>query len=115
MPRERDRYWSEQGRTDLGCMLYYLALYIDQTFGPPGFGLFRFVTFRAAAAALTALLISFVVGPRIIRRLKQRHIAELGKKEAPKSHMAKAGTPTMGGLIVLLSLLVPAILWCDSL
>ncbi len=94
-------------------VLYYLAQYINELFSPPGFGLFRFVTFRAAAAALTALLIAFVFGPKIIRRLKRLQIAEQGKKEAPKSHMAKAGTPTMGGLIVLLSLVVPALLWCD--
>lgn len=94
-------------------MLYYLAQYIEQVFRPPGIGLFRFVTFRAAGAALTALLIAFIVGPKIIAALKRKQIAEQGKKEAPKSHMAKAGTPTMGGLIVLLSLVVPAILWCD--
>ncbi len=94
-------------------MLYYLAQYIESTLNPPGSGLFRFVTFRAAGAALTALLIAFVFGPRIIAALKRRQLGEQGKKEAPKSHMAKAGTPTMGGLIVLLSLIVPTILWCD--
>lgn len=94
-------------------MLYYLAQYIQATFNPPGSGLFRFVTFRAAGAALTALLIAFVFGPKIIAALKRRQIGEQGKKEAPKSHMAKAGTPTMGGLIVLLSLIVPVLLWCD--
>ncbi len=94
-------------------MLYYLAQYIEATLQPPGFGLFRFVTFRAAGAALTALLIAFVFGPKIIAALKRRQIGEQGKKEAPKSHMAKAGTPTMGGLIVLTSLIVPALLWCD--
>lgn len=94
-------------------MLYYLAQYIEAAFKPPGIGLFRFVTFRAAAAALTALLIAFVFGPKIIAAMKNKQIRELGKKEAPKSHMAKAGTPTMGGLIILLSLIVPAILWCD--
>lgn len=94
-------------------MLYYLAQYIENMFHPPGFGLFRFVTFRAAAAALTALLIAFIAGPRIIAALKRKQISDQGKKEAPKSQMAKAGTPTMGGVIVLLSLIVPAILWCD--
>ena len=94
-------------------MLYYLAQFIDATFHPPGFGLFRYVTFRAAAAAITALMIALFIGPRIILALKRRQIGEQGKKEAPKSHMAKAGTPTMGGLIVLLSLIVPALLWCD--
>ena len=94
-------------------MLYYLAQYIQANFNLPGIGLFRFVTFRAAGAALTALLIAFVFGPKIIAALKRRQIGEQGKKEAPKSHMAKAGTPTMGGLIVLLSLVGPVLLWCD--
>ncbi|MBS1911843.1 MAG: phospho-N-acetylmuramoyl-pentapeptide-transferase [Bacteroidetes bacterium] len=94
-------------------MLYYLAEYLEKLFHPPGLGLFRFVTFRAAGAALTALLIALVFGPKIIAILRRRQIGEQGKKEAPKSHMAKAGTPTMGGLIVLTALVVPALLWCD--
>ena len=94
-------------------MLFYLAQYIEATFQPPGFGLFRFVTFRAAGAAITALMIALFIGPRIILALKRRQIGEQGKREAPKSHMAKAGTPTMGGLIVLMSLIIPAVLWCD--
>ncbi|MEO5928427.1 MAG: phospho-N-acetylmuramoyl-pentapeptide-transferase [Candidatus Kapaibacterium sp.] len=94
-------------------MLYYLAQFIEAKLSPPGFGLFRYVTFRAAGAALTALLIALVFGPKIIAALKRRQIGEQGKKEAPKSHMAKAGTPTMGGLIVLLSLIAPVLLWCD--
>src|SRR4051812_32870015 len=94
-------------------MLYYLAQYIEKLIHPPGIGLFKFVTFRAAGAALTALLIALWFGPKIITSLKRRQIGEQGKREAPKSHMAKAGTPTMGGLIVLLALIVPVILWCD--
>jgi phospho-N-acetylmuramoyl-pentapeptide-transferase len=94
-------------------MLYYLAQYIEKLIHPPGIGLFRFVTFRAAGAALTALLIALWLGPKIIASLKRRQIGEQGKREAPKSHMAKAGTPTMGGLIVLLALMVPVLLWCD--
>ncbi len=94
-------------------MLYYLAEYIEKLLHPPGLGLFRFVTFRAAGAALTALLIALVFGPKIIAVLRRHQIGEQGKREAPKSHMAKAGTPTMGGLIVLAALVVPALLWCD--
>ena len=94
-------------------MLYYLAQYIETLASPPGIGLFRYVTFRAAAAAMTALLIAFIFGPKIIAMMKRLQIREQGKKEAPKHHMAKAGTPTMGGLIILLSLIVPALLWCD--
>ncbi len=94
-------------------MLYYLAKYLEVTFNPPGAGLFDFVTFRAAAAAITALCISLFIGRKIIAALKRNQIGEPGKKEAPKRHLAKAGTPTMGGLIVLLALIVPTLLFCD--
>jgi phospho-N-acetylmuramoyl-pentapeptide-transferase len=92
-------------------MLYYLFDYINTTFGPPGFDMFRFITVRAAAAAITALLISWVVGPRVITLLKKHQIGESAKLEAPETHLAKAGTPTMGGLIVLASIIVPVLLW----
>lgn len=92
-------------------MFYYLFEYINSTFSPPGFDVFRFITFRAAAAAITALLISWFVGPRIIRLLQRRQIGEAAKLEAPETHRIKAGTPTMGGLIVLAAILVPVLLW----
>jgi phospho-N-acetylmuramoyl-pentapeptide-transferase len=80
---------------------------------PPGFGLARYITFRAAAAAVTALVIAFWLGPKIIRLLKTRQIGESAKVEAPRTHLTKAGTPTMGGLIVLASVLVPTLLWAN--
>jgi phospho-N-acetylmuramoyl-pentapeptide-transferase len=92
-------------------MLYYLFDILEKTYHPPGFGLMRFITFRAAAAAVTALVIAFWLGPKIIRVLRDRQIGESAKLEAPKTHLTKAGTPTMGGLIVLASVLVPTILW----
>jgi phospho-N-acetylmuramoyl-pentapeptide-transferase len=94
-------------------MLFYFFTYLHKTFDIPGFGVFRYITFRAGAAAITALIISFWLGPKIIRKLREYQIGELAKLEAPKTHLAKAGTPTMGGLIVLLSVLVPAVLWTD--
>lgn len=94
-------------------MLYYLLDYINRTFHPPGFGIFRFITFRAGAAAVTALIIAFWLGPKIIRLLKKHQIGEAAKVEAPKTHLSKAGTPTMGGLIILGGVLVPALLWAD--
>lgn len=94
-------------------MLYYLAKFLEESFGPPGAGLFEFVTFRAAAAALTALLLALFAGRKIIGFLKRRQIGEQGKVEAPKSHLAKAGTPTMGGIIILQALVIPTILFCD--
>ncbi|MGD0337311.1 MAG: phospho-N-acetylmuramoyl-pentapeptide-transferase [Bacteroidota bacterium] len=94
-------------------MLYYFFNFIEKVYAPPGFSLFKYITFRAAAAALTALLIAFVAGPWVIKKLKEHQIGETAKIEAPKSHLSKAGTPTMGGLIVLLSVLLPTLLWGD--
>jgi phospho-N-acetylmuramoyl-pentapeptide-transferase len=92
-------------------MLYHIFDVIQTLYNPPGFGLVRFLTFRAAAAAVTALVIAFWLGPRIIRKLRELQIGEAAKVEAPKTHLAKAGTPTMGGLIVLGAVLVPTLLW----
>ncbi len=94
-------------------MLFYLLTYLDRTFDIPGLGVFRYITFRAGAAAVTALIISFWLGPKIIRKLRELQIGEAAKLEAPKTHLVKAGTPTMGGLIVLLSIIIPALLWTD--
>ncbi len=94
-------------------MLVYLAEWIEATFTPPGFGVFQYVTFRSAAASITALLIAFVVGPKIIAALKRNQIGEQQKVELGDTgnHKSKAGTPTMGGIIVLAAVLVPTILW----
>ncbi len=92
-------------------MLYYLLNLIEKIYAPPGFGIFRYLSFRSAAAAVSALIISFWLGPKIIALLKRKQIGESAKIEAPKNHLSKAGTPTMGGLIVLGSVLLPTILW----
>jgi phospho-N-acetylmuramoyl-pentapeptide-transferase len=92
-------------------MLYYILEVVERLYHPPGVGLIRYITFRAAAAAVTALIIAFWLGPKTIRILRERQIGEAAKLEAPKTHLAKAGTPTMGGLIVLASVLVPTLLW----
>lgn len=94
-------------------MLYYLSEYLRQHYHIPGLGVFRYITFRAGAAAITALIIGFWFGPKIIRMLKKHQIGEAAKTEAPKNHLSKAGTPTMGGLIVLSATLIPAVLWAD--
>jgi phospho-N-acetylmuramoyl-pentapeptide-transferase len=95
-------------------MLYYLFTYLhDKQIDVPGSVMFRAITFRAGAAAVTALVIAFWLGPKIIRVLRAHQIGEAAKVEAPKSHLSKAGTPTMGGLIVLASLVIPALLWTD--
>lgn len=92
-------------------MLTYLFDILEKTYSPPGFGVVRYITFRSAAAAITALLIAFWVGPKIIAALKRRQIGEAAKLDAPKTHLTKAGTPTMGGLIVLAAILIPTLLW----
>lgn len=98
-------------------MLYYLALFLESTLNPPGFGVFKYITFRSAGAAITALLISLIFGPMIIRFLKKKQIGEQSKAELQEvgNHHSKAGTPTMGGIIVLLSVLLPTLLWANVL
>lgn len=73
----------------------------------------RYITFRTAAASLTALVISLVFGPWLIRRLRAFQIGQVIRQEGPQSHRAKAGTPTMGGLLILVAALVPTLLWAD--
>jgi len=75
------------------------------------FNLFNYISFRAGGAAVTAIVLSFVVGPAIIRALRGLHIGQVIRADGPASHQGKRGTPTMGGLIILTSTLVPAILW----
>lgn len=78
------------------------------------FNLFRYLTFRTGGAVMTALLLSFIIGPRIIRwlKLKQKEGQPI-RKEGPETHFKKAGTPTMGGLMILLSVVLSTVLWSD--
>ena len=96
-------------------MLYFLAHWIELVFSPPGFGIFQYITVRAASAAITALIISFIFGPFIIKKLKNHQIGEQNKIELTGvgNHHLKSGTPTMGGLIILLAVLLPTILWAN--
>jgi len=73
----------------------------------------RYITFRTAAASLTALLISLLLGPWMIRKLREFQIGQVIRHEGPASHRAKAGTPTMGGLLILTASLIPTLLWAD--
>ena len=90
-------------------MFYHLLYPLRDIFF--GFNVFGYISFRAVGAALTALIISFLVGPRIIRTLQSRQIGETIRKHGPESHLKKEGTPTMGGIIVLLAIVLPTILW----
>jgi len=92
-------------------MFYHFLYPLKNYFS--AFNLFQYITFRAAMAAITALLISFLVGPVIIRLLRKHQIGEVIRPGGPKAHYSKKGTPTMGGLIILTSLLIPLLLWAD--
>jgi phospho-N-acetylmuramoyl-pentapeptide-transferase len=94
-------------------MLYYLFEYINKTLHPPGFEIFRFLTFRSGLAAITGLFLAFYLGPKIIKKLQKNQIGEAKKADGPKSHWSKAGTPTMGGLIIILSVIIPVLIWGD--
>src|SRR6185503_6682807 len=75
------------------------------------FNLFNYISFRAAGAMLTALLLAFLVGPTIIARLREKKIGQVVRSEGLASHQGKRGTPTMGGLIILLATIIPTLLW----
>ncbi len=76
-----------------------------------GLNLFGYITFRSAGAAILALLISFIVGPAIIRILRRKQIGEKIRTDGPETHQKKAGTPTMGGIIILIAIIVPTLLF----
>ncbi len=95
-------------------MLYYLFTFLEQRFQPPGFQVFQFITVRAALAAITALLIALFAGRSIINWLSRQQIGErvrAGESAGAVSHAHKAGTPTMGGLIILMAILGSTLLW----
>jgi len=91
-------------------MLYHLFFPLRDYF--VGFNVFQYITFRTAAATLTALFLSFMVGPALIRRLSALRVGQPIRDIGP-DHQAKAGTPTMGGLLILLALIVSVLLWSD--
>jgi phospho-N-acetylmuramoyl-pentapeptide-transferase len=92
-------------------MLYHLLFPLSKSFIL--FNLFRYITFRTAGATLTALLICLILGPFIIRKLKDKQVCERIREEGPSSHKVKEGTPTMGGLIILFAVVIPTLLWAD--
>ena len=91
-------------------MLYHLFEYLDREFDLPGAGLFRFISFRAGVAIMLSLIISLLLGNRIIRSLKRLQIGESVRDLGLEGQKQKEGTPTMGGLIILLAILVPCLL-----
>lgn len=77
------------------------------------FRIFRYLTFRTVFASLTALLIGLLIGPYVIERLREFQIGQYIREEGPQSHQKKSGTPTMGGVLICISILVPTLLWSD--
>lgn len=92
-------------------MLYYLFSYLDKTFNFPGAGVFQYISFRALGATVTSLLIAAIFGRRIIDFLRTKQIGETIRDLGLQGQMEKKGTPTMGGFIILASLLVPVLLF----
>jgi len=93
-------------------LLYWLLFQVLFRYFSP-FRIFRYLTFRTAFASLTALFMGLIVGPAIIRQLRQFQIAQYIREEGPKAHQKKAGTPTMGGLLIVVAIIVPTLLWAD--
>lgn len=92
-------------------MLYYLLYPLHTTHA--GFNVFRYITFRAAMAALLALLISFLLGPWLIRALIEKQVGQQIRDDGPASHSVKAGTPTMGGVLIILALAISTLMLAD--
>jgi len=92
-------------------MLYSLAEYLTQFHG--GFNLFQYLTFRSILGVLTAVLISLLVGPKMIRYLTHYNIGQSVRNDGPESHLDKAGTPTMGGALILVAIILSTLVWSD--
>lgn len=90
-------------------MLLWLTEYMTQFIS--GFAVFQYLTFRSVVSAATALTVSLVIGPLVIRRLQRLQIGQSVRTDGPQSHLAKAGTPTMGGVLILIVILVTTLLW----
>ncbi len=92
-------------------MLIWLAQWLEQF--EPGFNVFGYLTMRAILSVLTALLISVLMGPKLIRYLQRMQIGQTVRDDGPQSHLSKSGTPTMGGLLILGAIFVSSLLWAD--
>ena len=92
-------------------MLLFLADYLTELYS--GFNAFTYITLRAIMGALTALVMSFMLGPVMIRRLTHRQIGQTVRSDGPESHLPKAGTPTMGGALIIAAIVLSTLLWAD--
>ena len=94
-------------------MLYHFFTYLNNRFDFPGFGLFEFISFKAALAVITSLVITLVYGGKLIRFLHQKQVGETVRDLGLDGQLEKTGTPTMGGIIILAGILVPTLLFAD--
>ena len=90
-------------------MLYHLLYPLHDHF--PALNVFRYITFRSAYALATALILAFILGPPVIRRLRELKIGQKVRDDGPQSHLPKAGTPTMGGVLIVISIAISTLLW----
>src|ERR1700753_3086748 len=95
-----------------GSLLYWLLYQKLFPYFRP-FRIFRYLTFRTAFASLTAMLIALLIGPFVIEKLREFHFGQYIREEGPKDHQKKAHTPTMGGVLILIAILLPTLLWSD--
>ena len=92
-------------------MLILLTEYLQQYIS--GFAVFQYLTLRGILGVMTALFISLLIGPKVIKKLKSRQMSQSIRNDGPESHLLKAGTPTMGGVLILLSVFISTLLWSD--
>ncbi len=92
-------------------MLYHLLYPLHDAFS--GFNVFKYITFRSAGAVITAIIVSFALGPWMIRRLRRLKVGQHVRDDGPQTHLSKQGTPTMGGLLIIAALASSVILWSD--
>jgi phospho-N-acetylmuramoyl-pentapeptide-transferase len=92
-------------------MLYHLLYPLRTAFA--GFNVFRYITFRSAGAVLTSLLVSFLLGPMVIERLRRLKVGQQIRNDGPQTHLTKQGTPTMGGVLIIAALVSSVLLWSD--
>jgi phospho-N-acetylmuramoyl-pentapeptide-transferase len=93
-------------------MLYYVLYHVLQKYFSP-LNVFRYITVRTVYASLTAMFLALVFGPWLIRKLRELQIGQYIREEGPQEHKKKAGTPTMGGVLIVLSTVVPVLMWAD--
>ena len=92
-------------------MLYKLFYSLNEYYSP--FNVFRYITFRTALAVITALLITVIFAPWVIEKLRKFSCTQYVRDDGPKTHIYKTGTPTMGGILIILSVIISVLMWGD--